>query len=176
MAFQGVPLGRGVRISKRPQAGESAVLIDGLADFLRKSAKTDDDFKTEMRKAAQTVAEQIVEGAKMEAATVTRNRQALEVMKGIRATRDLVPTIKLSDKTGFVSQSRPNRKRKRKVTRGDVFFGAEFGGGARRRTDQFLRHKGTSGYFFWPTVRKMKEKIAKDYLEAIDKVLKKLAG
>jgi hypothetical protein len=56
-----------------------------------------------------------------------------------------------------------------------VFFGAEFGGGARRRTDQFLRHKGTSGYFFWPTVRRMKDMIAKEYLIGIDKVLKKLA-
>jgi hypothetical protein len=175
MAYQGKPLGRGVRISKRPTAGESAILIDGLADFLKKAAKTDDDFKTEMRKAAQDVAQQLVEGAKLEAASVTRSRQALEVMKGIRATRDLVPTIKLSEKTGFVSQSRPNRVRKRKVTRGDVFFGAEFGGGARRRTDQFLRHKGTSGYFFWPTVRRMKDMIAKEYLIGIDKVLKKLA-
>lgn len=175
MAFQGVPLGRAARVSVAPQSGQPAVLIDGLADFLRDAARADDRFNTEMRKAAQSVAEQIVDGAKMEAATVTRNRQALEVMKGMRAQRDRVPTVKLSDKSGFVSQSRPNRTRKRKVTRGDVFFGAEFGGQARKTTDQFLRHRGRSGYFFWPTVRKLKNKIAEDYLAAIDKVLKTLA-
>jgi hypothetical protein len=38
-----------------------------------------------------------------------------------------------------------------------------------------LRHRGRSGYFFWPTVRKEKENIAKEYLEAIDRVLVKLA-
>lgn len=175
MAFQGVPLGRAARVSIAPQSDQPAVLIDGLADFLRDAARADDRFNTEMRKAAQGVAEQIVDGAKMEAATVTRNRQALEVMKGMRAQRDRVPTVKLSDKSGFVSQSRPNRTRKRKVTRGDVFFGAEFGGQARKTTDQFLRHRGRSGYFFWPTVRKLKNKIAEDYLAAIDKVLKTLA-
>lgn len=175
MAFQGVPLGRAARVSIAPQSSQPAVLIDGLADFLRDAARADDRFNTEMRKAAQGVAEQIVDGAKMEAATVTRNRQALEVMKGMRAQRDRVPTVKLSDKSGFVSQSRPNRTRKRKVTRGDVFFGAEFGGQARKTTDQFLRHRGRSGYFFWPTVRKLKNKIAEDYLAAIDKVLKTLA-
>jgi len=55
-----------------------------------------------------------------------------------------------------------------------VFFGAEFGGGARPRTKQFLRHRGRSGYFFWQTVRKEKENIARDYLDAIQRVLNTL--
>jgi hypothetical protein len=57
---------------------------------------------------------------------------------------------------------------------GDVFFGAEFGGGGRPTTRQFLRHRGQSGYFFWPTVRKKKNEIAKRYLDGIDDVVKKL--
>jgi hypothetical protein len=95
-------------------------------------------------------------------------------MKGMRARRDRIPTIKLDDKSGFVSASNPNRKRKRKVTRGDVFFGAEFGGQARPRTKQFLRHRGRSAYFFWPTVRKEKENIAREYLDSIQRVLNTL--
>ena len=110
----------------------------------------------------------------MEAGTITRNRQATEVMKGMRARRDRIPTVKLDEKSGFVSKSYPNRKRKRKVTRGDVFFGAEFGGQARPRTKQFLRHRGRSGYFFWQSVRKEKGNIAKEYLDAIQKVLNTL--
>ena len=178
MAYQGIPLGRAGGVSIVPTGGiapDAPIRIEGLTDFLRDMAKFDDRFNTEMRKASIGVAELIVSGAKMEAATVTRNRQALEVMKGMRAKSDRVPTVRLSENTGFVSQSRPNRKRKRKVTRGDVFFGAEFGGGARPTTRQFLRHRGRSGYFFWPTVRKKKNEIATAYLNAIDKVLNTLA-
>lgn len=154
--------------------GNQPVEIVGLANFLRDAAKADERFNTEMRKAAQQVAENLNEKAKAEAATVTRSRQATEVMKGMRARRDRIPTIKLSEKSAFVSKSNPNRKRKRKVTRGDVFFGAEFGGQGRPRTQQFLRHRGRSGYFFWQTVRKEKGNIAKEYLDAIQKVLNTL--
>jgi hypothetical protein len=121
------------------------------------------------------VAELLVVAAKLEAGSVSRSSQASEVMKGMRAKSDRIPTVRLSEKTGFVSKSRPNRIRKRKVTRGDVFFGAEFGGGARPTTQQFLRHRGRSGYFFWPTVRNKKNEIATEYLNAIDRVLNFLA-
>lgn len=178
MAYQGIPLGRAGGVSIVPTGGTGTnepIRIEGLNDFLRDMAKFDDRFNTEMRKASVQVAELLVAGAKMEAATATRARQAMEVMKGMRAKSDRVPTVRLSEKTGFVSQSRPNRKRKRKVTRGDVFYGAEFGGGGRPTTRQFLRHRYQSGYFFWPTVRKMKPQIATEYLNAIDKVLNTLA-
>jgi len=151
-----------------------AIQIIGITEFLRDASKADKRFDGEMRKAAQNVAENLNLKAKAEAATVTRSSQAIEVMKGMRARRDRIPTIKLSEKSAFVSKSNPNRKRKRKVTRGDVFFGAEFGGQARPRTKQFLRHRGRSAYFFWPTVRKEKENIAREYLDAIQKVLNTL--
>ena len=155
-------------------AMNAPVQIEGIADFLRDLAKTYPDFNKEARIASQGVAELLVVAATFEAASVTRNRQALEVMKGMRAQRDRIPTIKLQEKSGFVSKSKPNRSRKTKVTRGDVFFGAEFGGGARRRTKQFLRHRGRAGYFFWPTVRKEKDNIAREYLDAIQRVLNTL--
>ena len=107
---------------------------------------------------------------------MARNRQAEQVMKGMKARSDRIPTVALSPKEGFVSVSRPNRLRKRKVTRGDVFFGAEFGGQARPNTRQFLRHRGRSGYFFWQTVRKKRDEIATEYLKAIQDVLTKLAN
>ena len=154
--------------------GNQAIEIVGIANFLRDAAKADERFNTEMRKAAQNVAQNLVDKAKVEAGTVARSSQATEVMKGMRARRDRIPTVKLDEKSGFVSKSNPNRKRKRKVTRGDVFFGAEFGGQARPRTKQFLRHRGRSGYFFWQTVRKEKENIARDYLDAIQRVLNTL--
>jgi hypothetical protein len=182
-------------------SGNDPVQIIGIAAFLRDAAKADERFNAEMRKAAQSVAQNLVEKAKAEATSVKRSSQATEVMKGMKARSDRIPTIALSSSSAFVSKSNPNRKRKRKVTRGDVFFGAEFGGGkfgkglktsvgARSvnkkgesrdgyrkgggHTSQFLRHRGRSGYFFWPTVRKEKENIAREYLDAIQRVLNTL--
>jgi hypothetical protein len=155
--------------------GNAPVEIIGIAEFLRDASRADANFNKEMRKASREVAGNLVIKAKAEAATVTRSRQAIQVMRGMKARSDRIPTVSLSHKSPFISKSNPNKNRKRPVTRGDVFFGAEFGGGATPRTKQFLRHRGRSGYFFWPTVRKEKENIAKEYLEAIDRVLVKLA-
>ena len=181
--------------------GNDAIEIVGIAKFLRDASRANQKFDNEMRTAAQKVAQNLVEKAKVEAASVTRSSQATEVMKGMQARRDRIPKVSLNSKSGFVSKSNPNRNRKRKVTRGDVFFGAEFGGGkfgtgmktsasARSvnkkgesrdgyrkgggHTSQFLRHRGRKGYFFWPTVRKEKENIAREYLDAIQRVLNTL--
>jgi hypothetical protein len=167
-------IGRAGSVAFTP-AGNSSVEIVGITQFIRDLAKTDQNFKKEANKASTAVANLLVVAAKFEAGSVTRNRQATEVMKGMRArTFNSLPAAVLSTKSGFVSKSRPNRKRKRKVTRGDVFFGAEFGGARTPKTQQFLRHRGKAGYFFWPTVRKHKKDIAKEYLDAIDRVLKQL--
>jgi hypothetical protein len=165
-------------------AGNDPVQIIGIAEFLRDASKAYPDFNNEMRKAAEQVAQNLLDKAKAEAGTVTRSRQAVEVMKGMSASRDRIPTIKLKENSPFQSKSskfsssyniKTKRRVKRKVTRGDVFFGAEFGGGSRPTTKQFLRHRGRSGYFFWPTVRKEKQNIANEYLNAIDRVLAKLS-
>ena len=155
-------------------AGNNGVEVKGIYEFLRDASKADKRFDVESRVAAGKVAENLLIKARAEAGSVTRNRQALEVMKGMKVGKDRIPKVYLATTSGFVSVSNPNRKRKRKVTRGDVFFGAEFGGGARPRTKQFLRHRGKTAYFFWPTVRKEKENIAREYLDAIQKVLNTL--
>ena len=201
-----VGLSRGSTFTGSEDLSKDPVSIKGIDNFLRDLAKTYPDFNKEARKAGQSVAELLVVAAKFEAASVTRNRQAMEVMKGMRAQRDRIPTIKLQENSAFQSKSRKfsssykiksHRRVKRKVTRGDVFFGAEYGGGSHGsgnltvagaksragtemprkgggRTTQFLRHRGKSGYFFWPAVRKNKDNIAKEYLNAIDRVLEKL--
>lgn len=208
-------LSRGSTFTGTEDLSKDPVMIKGIDNFLRDLAKTYPDFNKEARKAGQQVAELLVVAAKFEAATVERNRQAIEVMKGMRAQRDRIPIIKLDENSAFQSKSRKftssysiktRRRVKRKVTRGDVFFGAEYGGGkygssnrtsagARSRatvmkdgnrvasdgyrkgggrTTQFLPHRGQKGYFFWPAVRKHKENIAKEYLDAIDRVLEEL--
>jgi hypothetical protein len=177
------------------------IQVQGIYEFLRDASKADKRFDVEARIAAGKVAENLLVKIKAEASSVTRNRQATEVMKGMKVGKDRIPMLYLANTSGFVSTTNPNRNRKRKVTRGDVFFGAEFGGGkfgkgmktsagARSvnkkgesrdgyrkgggHTSQFLRHRGRSGYFFWPTVRKQKDNIAKQYLDAIQKVINTL--
>jgi len=167
------------------RAGEVQFAADGLFEFLRVASQADPEFNKMLRKAAEEVAQHVVDRAKVNAAGQPKhgpNRpgssgqsQAQAVVNGLRARRDRIPTIKLDSKRGYVSASRPNRKRKTKVTMGDVFFGAEFGGRKSKKTQQFLRHRGRQGYFFWQAVRDSNSFIAKEYNDAIDRVLKTLA-
>lgn len=179
MAFSAFPNMPGDTGGTLGRAGTAAVagntvVVKDLFETLRKFQKASPEFNKEMRKVAYTIARDIEAKVRIEAGSISRASQAIQVAKGLRASNDRIPTIKLRNKEAFVSKSRPNSKRRIKVTRGDVFFGAEFGGGVRRTTLQFLRHRGQSGYFFWPTVRKQKNEIAKEYLEGIDRVVKQL--
>ncbi len=179
MAFSAFPNLPGDTGGTLGRAGTAAVagntvVVKDLFETLRKFQKASPEFNKEMRKVAYTIARDIEAKVRIEAGSISRASQAIQVAKGLRASNDRIPTIKLRDKEAFVSKSRPNSKRRIKVTRGDVFFGAEFGGGVRRTTLQFLRHRGQSGYFFWPTVRKQKNEIAREYLEGIDRVVKQL--
>jgi hypothetical protein len=182
-------------------SGNNAIEVQGLYQFLRDASRKDKRVDAEALIAAGKVAEMLLVKNKAEAASVTRDRQATEVMKGMKVGKDRVPKLYLASTSAFVSTTNPNRNRKRKVTRGDVFFGAEFGGGKFGKgmktsagarsvnkkgqsrdgyrkgggyTSQFLRHRGRAGYFFWPTVRKEKDNIAREYLDAIQRVLNTL--
>ena len=179
MAFSAFPNLPGDTGGTLGRAGTAAVagntvIVKDLFETLRKFQKASPQFNKEMRKVGYAIARDLEGKVRIEAGTVSRASQAIQVAKGLRASNDRIPTIKLRGNESFVSKSRPNSKRKTKVTRSDVFFGAEFGGGAKPNTNQFLRHRGQSGYFFWPTVRKRKNQIAKEYLDGMDKVVKEL--
>ena len=165
-----------------------AIEIEGLYDVLRRFSKASPFFNEQIRKVSTDLAVDLLAAVRVEAGSVSRARQALEVTRGLMVRKDRVPSIRLRPNMQFRSKTRSNRKRgrvqgpvipgqfglERKVLMKDVFFGAEFGGGAKPTTRQFLRHRGQSGYFFWPTVRKKKNEIAQRYLDGIDEVVKKL--
>ena len=179
MAFSAFPNLPGDTGGTLGRAGTAAVagngvVIKDLFEMLRKFEKASPVFKKEMRKVAYSIAKDLQGQVRISAGTVSRSRQAIQVARGLRAVNDNIPTIKLRNSEQFISKSRPNKNRRKPVTRGDVFFGAEFGGGATPKTKQFLRHRGQSGYFFWPTVRKRKNEIAKEYLDGMDRVVKEL--
>ena len=155
--------------------GGNTVVVKDLFETMRKFQQKSPQFNKEMKKVGAIIAQDLKERVIIEAGTVSRARQAVAVAKGFRVVKsDRLPTLELRGSSPFPSKSRPPSKRKNKVTRSDVFFGAEFGGGATPKTRQFLRHRGQSGYFFWPTVRKRKNQIAKEYLEGIDRVVREL--
>ncbi len=165
-----------------------AIEIEGLYDVLRRFSKASPFFNEQIRKVSTDLAVDLLAAVRVEAGSVSRARQALEVTRGLMVRKDRVPSIRLRPNMQFRSKTRSNRKRgrvqgpvipgqfglERKVLMKDVFFGAEFGGGAKPTTRQFLRHRGQSGYFFWPTVRKKKNEIAQRYLDGIDEVVKNL--
>jgi hypothetical protein len=176
-AFPNLPGDTGGTLGRAGTASLAAntVVVKDLFETLQKFSKASPQFNKEMRKVAAVIAEDLRQKVIVEAGTVSRARQAVAVAKGFRVIKsERLPTLELRGSSPFPSKSRPPSKRKRKVTRSDVFFGAEFGGGVRPTTQQFLRHRGQSGYFFWPTVRKRKNAIAKEYLEGIDRVVKNL--
>jgi len=196
-----VAVSSGTRIAAG-RAGEVSFAAPGLMEFLRDAGQAVEGFNKEMRIAAEAVAQKVVDDAKKNASAQpphgrarpgsSGKSQAQVVVQGLRARRDRIPTIKLDHNRLYKSKSRSNRSRgrgrqgpglssagikgfDRKVTFGDVFFGAEFGGRRRNTTQQFLRHRGRQGYFFWQAVRDNKSYIVKEYSASIDRVLEKLA-
>jgi hypothetical protein len=53
---------------------------------------------------------------------------------------------------------------------GNMALGTEFGGQARKTTMQFRKHRGRTGYFFWPTIRGNSEIIKKKWDDLLEKV------
>jgi hypothetical protein len=172
-----------------------------LFNRLKSLSQKSPEFNKQMAIAAQEVAQHVVDQARVNANGQAPHGKAREgssghsqasmVVRGLRARRDRIPTIKLDHNKSFPSKSRSNRTRglgrlgpglasagikgfDRKVTYGDVFFGAEFGGRGRRTTQQFLRHRGRQGYFFWQAVRDSNSYIAKEYVASIERVMEKL--
>jgi hypothetical protein len=176
-AFPNLPGDTGGTLGRAGTASVAAntVVVKDLFETLQKFSKASKQFDKEMRKVGAVIAQDLKQNVIIEAGTVSRARQAVAVAKGFRVVKsDRLPTLELRGSSPFPSKSRPPSKRRTKVTRSDVFFGAEFGGQAKPTTRQFLRHRGQSGYFFWPTVRKRKNAIAKEYLDGISKVVKQL--
>lgn len=177
-------------------SGSDVVFILNYEDFYRKLkewSQASPLFSKELRIASQEVAQHVVDRAKLNADSQPKHgptvrgssgrSQAQVVVNGLRARRDRIPTIKLDGNRLYPSKSRSNRKRAarafgpgitRQVTMGDVFWGAEFGGRRRKTTQQFLRHRGRQGYFFWQAVRDSRSYIIKEYESAVDRVLDKL--
>lgn len=106
--------------------------------------------------------------ADMLAAEVTQAARAeggiaAQIADAAGTTRDRFPNVKFpgSQSATFTSSSGSHRVR-------DVIFGAEFGGQGRSRTMQFRPHTGTTGRWFFPTVRAKADEIGELWNAALD--------
>lgn len=146
--------------------------VAGLNKALRKLPKT---ANASLRDASQAIADKVAGDARSAAAS--QGGVAALVAPTIRSGRDRVPLVKMGSSSRLpTSGSGWSRSRGgQRQTIGDVIWGAEFGGGARRSTRQFKPWRGNdtgAGYFLWPTVRGDRDYIEQAYgaaiLEAID--------
>jgi hypothetical protein len=167
-------------------------LVPGLSLFLRDARKLGPEFQKALRIANVQVAKNVVKKAQQRASTPAERA----VAKGLEAKPDIIPKIQVNKSRTFVSSSRPNAKRGRagKARIIDVWFGTEFGGGKHRDagsdthriahkgrlvrrgggyTSQFRPHRGTQGYFFYPTVRAEGRNTVEQYARTIEEVQRK---
>ena len=158
------------------RAGGASIEVVGLTEFLRRASAADSMFNKEIRTASIAIAQKVVPEIRSHASYSPNPRQAIQSAMGFRAFSDRVPAIRLRGSSLFVSKSRPNSKRKKKVTRGDVFYGSEFGAS---RLPQFPPRTakfggGNKGHYVWPTIEAMAPTISAEYLETLNRITKKL--
>lgn len=132
---------------------DTVVKIEGMKELLRALSKIDKDLQADVRDASNQIATDQVNAAKNAASTPLQSLAA----SGLKVKRDRVPTVKVGK--GMV---RPG------VREMDIFYGAEFGGAERPTTQQFLPHRGTRGYFFYPTARARGKHYATLWADAVD--------
>lgn len=140
----------------KTQSGDEAVHIAGIRALLKALNKIPKDLQANVRDASQSIAGDLVAGARNAARTPLQSM----VAGGLVAKRDRVPVVKTS---GMVRAGVPTRH---------VFYGAEFGGGRRPTTRQFLPHKGQTGYFLYPYARAHGDDFADRWADAVDKAFR----
>lgn len=101
--------------------------------------------------------------AKIIAAGEAESPQAAMAAKSVRVRRDRVPAIAAGG-SKIVSHRGKNRVRGE-----DVFFGSEFGGQG-KATQQFEPHLGTTGYWFFPTVRGESDTMTAEFGAVVDEL------
>ena len=133
----------------------AGVRVEGLAELNRGlKALGGREFQAELREAGREVATEVAKDAQGKAYS----------LGGVAA--HVAPSISAS--AGFTSAG---------VSFGGAAhpaaMGAEFGGQGRPTTMQFQPHRGTTGYFVYPSIRDNGEFIERTYMDAVDTILRR---
>lgn len=132
------------------------VKVAGVRDLLKVLSKMPKDLQNNVRDASTLIAQDLVDGATQAASTPLQQLAA----SGLKVKRDRIPMVRVGSQV-----LKPGTRAS------DVFYGAEFGGRARPTTQQFLEHRGTRGYFFYPTARANAARHYTMWTDAVDKAM-----
>jgi hypothetical protein len=135
---------------------EPEIHVEGLKRFLRVLSTLPKDLQNDTRDASQEIAGKLVSSARNAAHTPLQHLASTT----LAAKRDRIPTVTSKGKV------------RAGVRAQDIFYGAEFGGGKRPTTRQFLPHKGRVGYFLYPTIRSEGSRYFDMWAAAVDKAFK----
>jgi len=143
------------------------VKVEGLDETLRAFNKYGKDANRELRQAAGGHVDRIV--GMLNTAAANAGKGAALSAGSVKRKSDRVPAL-------TAGGSRKVRSSTGKVTAGDVFFGFEFGGGARPTTQQFPPWLGRTGYWFWPLLRREMPALRRAYMQTLDELAQKWAA
>jgi hypothetical protein len=157
------------------------VKVEGLDETLRAFNKYGKDANRELRQAAGAHVDRIVD--MLHTAAANSGKGAALSSGSVRRKSDRVPAlvaggsvrVRPSRSSTRSFKTRP-KKLSNKVTAGDVFFGYEFGGGARPTTQQFPPWLGKTGYWFWPLIRREMPALRRAYMKTLDELADKWAA
>lgn len=127
-----------------------ALYIDGLRETLDRYRKFPKALKDAADEEVRAIAKYVADGATAAASTSAERKAA----GSIKAQKN---TVSLG------GGGKKNRE-------GRMALGTEFGGGATNRTRQFRPHRGTQGYFFWPSIRANSGEIKKRWDDLVDRL------
>jgi hypothetical protein len=148
------------------------VQVEGLNETLRAFNRYGRDANKELRAAAAAEVDRILPA--LTAAATAAGPQAAMTASSVRRRSDRVPVITAGGSRRIRKRVRSFQRRATKlssaVSAGDVFFGAEFGGGGRPSTRQFPPYRGHAGYWFWPTLRHHLPELRRRYIRALDEL------
>jgi len=143
------------------------VNVEGLDETLRAFNKYGKDANRELRQAAGVHVDRII--GMLNTAAANAGKGAALSSGSVKRKSDRVPAL-------TAGGSRKVKSSTGKVTAGDVFFGYEFGGGARPTTQQFPPWLGRTGYWFWPLLRREMPALRRAYLHTLDELATKWAA
>lgn len=140
---------------------KAGIEVQGLKELLKDMNRLGPAFNREVRASSKKIAEDEV--PRLKAAANISNKMSAAVGVTVRARSDRVPQIIAGGAKRVALSTKPKA--------GDVFFGAEFGGGKRKTTRQFRPHRGRRGYWFWPQIREDEKRMVAEWLDAIDRAM-----
>jgi len=170
-----------IKIDMQMDAADKRLLFTA---FKTMPKEAQDVLRVETQKLVGTLAEEM----KRKAAAAPNPAQAMLLARSIKANKDRVPSITVGG-----ARKIPVKRKKTpgspQPMQSDFLFGAEFGvkqgglasfpqGGRKFAawSGRGPKGRGSRGYFIFPTLRKNQERIRRDYLETVYKLLKKKWG